>query len=101
MDHNPDRNEPEQVTFSRRRFHAARELRGLSMEGMARQCEVSARHLWYVVTRERKPSLAMLAKLRAQLGEPGWLFATGQADALRDDAAGTAAASASEGSPCR
>lgn len=80
-----DRKEPEQVTFSRRRFHAARELRGLSMEGMARQCEVSARHLWYVVTRERKPSLAMLAKLRALLGEPGWMFATGQADTLRDE----------------
>lgn len=85
MDQDPDRKEPEQVTFSRRRFHAARELRGLSMEGMARQCEVSARHLWYVVTRERKPSLAMLAKLRALLGEPGWMFATGQADTLGDE----------------
>lgn len=85
MDHNPDRKEPEQVTFSRRRFHAARELRGLSMEGMARHCEITARHLWYVVTRERKPSQAMLAKLRAQLGESGWLFATGQTDTLRDE----------------
>ena len=55
------------------------------MEGMARQCEVSARHLWYVVTRERKPSAALLGKLRALLGEPGWLFATGQADTLRDE----------------
>ena len=86
-----DRKEPEQVTFSRLRFHSVRELRGLSMEGMARQCEVSARHLWYVVTRERRPSQGLLAKLRAQLGEPGWLFATGQADTLRDEGADHAA----------
>lgn len=93
-----DCKEPEHVTFSRRRFHAARELRGLSMEGMARQCEVSARHLWYVVTRERKPSHALLAKMRALLGVPGWLFATGQADTLRDEGAGSCAA---EVAPCR
>ena len=87
MNTNNDSKTTEQITFFRRRFHSARELAGLSMEGMARQCEVSARHLWYVVTRERKPSAALLGKLRALLGEPGWLFATGQADTLRDEGA--------------
>lgn len=87
-----DRNDSEQTTFIRRRFHAARELRRLAMEGMARTCEVSARHLWYVVTGQRKPSAALFAKLRALLGESGWRFATGQADSLADDEGGRVAA---------
>jgi hypothetical protein len=33
---------------------------------------------------QRRPSAALLAKIRALLGEPGWLFATGQTDTLRD-----------------
>lgn len=85
MADNSERKQPELITFSPRRFHAARELRGLSMEGMGRQCEISARHIWYVVNQGRKPSLRVLAKLRALLGESGWLFATGQADTLHEE----------------
>lgn len=86
-----DRNDSEQITFNRRRFHAARELRGLTMEGMARTCEVSARHLWYVVTGQRKASAGVLAKLRDLLGEPGWLFASGQTETLADQGGSRAA----------
>ena len=81
---NKDRTETEQTSFSRRRFRAAVELRGLSIEGMARSCEVSARHLWYIVTGQRRPSAQLLDKVHALLGESGWLFATGQADSLRE-----------------
>lgn len=55
------------------------------MEGIARSCEVSYRHLCYVVTGQRKTSTTVLAKIRALLGEAGWLFATGSSPALRDD----------------
>lgn len=80
-----DRTYSEPLVLNRRRFRAAAELGGLSMEGMARCCGVSSRHLWYIVTGQRRPSAQVLAKLRGLLGEPGWLFATGQADALRED----------------
>jgi len=85
MAQNTDRTQTEQTSFSPRRFRAAVELRGLSVEGMARSCEISARHLWYIVNGQRRPSAHVLAQLRRLLGEPGWLFATGQADALRED----------------
>lgn len=84
MNPTSDRSQPAQ-TFYRRRFRAAVELRGLSMEGIARSCEVSYRHLSFVVTGQRKTSTAVLAKIRALLGEAGWLFATGNSPALRDD----------------
>lgn len=80
-----DRHKAAQPTFFRFRFRAAAELRGLSMEGMARTCEVSSRHFWYVVTGQRRPSGELLAKIRGLLGEPGWLFTTGQTDILHDD----------------
>ena len=87
---NSTQTEPKPKIFSRQRFHAARELRGLSMQAMAQHCDVTVRHLWYVVTQERQGSAALLAKMRAQLGEPGWTFATGQTDTLRDDGGGHA-----------
>lgn len=85
MTQTADGQQSAQPTFFRFRFRAAAELRGLSMEGMARTCEVSSRHFWYVVTGQRRPSAELLAKIRGLLGEPGWLFTTGQTDALHDD----------------
>lgn len=85
MNRTQDSHTSAQPQFLRFRFRAAADLRGLSIEGMARSCEVSARHFWYVVTSQRRPSAALLAKMRELLGEPGWLFATGQTDTLRDD----------------
>lgn len=85
MTQTQDRPDSAAPKFLRFRFRAAAELRRLSMEGMARTCEVSARHFWYVVTGQRHPSGELLAKIRGLLGEPGWLFATGQTDTLHDD----------------
>lgn len=78
--------------FFRRRFRAAVALRGLSMEGMARACEITARHFFFVVNGERAPSQDLRARLRALLGEPGWQFVTGQTDTLADGGARDAAA---------
>lgn len=85
MSHTQDRHESAQNIFSRRNFLAVAAFRELPIEGMARTCKVSARHFWYVVTGHRRPSGELLAKIRGLLGEPGWLFATGQTDSLRDE----------------
>ena len=61
------------------------------MEGMARTCEVSARHFWYVVTGQRRASNELLDKIRGLLGESGWLFATGKTSVLCDDGSDHAA----------
>lgn len=82
----------EQVHFIYRRFRAALDLRELSLEALARKANVSSRHLWFVLTGQRRPSASVLEHLRAQLGESGWLFATGQAQVLTDDGGHHAAA---------
>ena len=79
-----DRHHSEPLRFLRLRFRAAVELRGLSMEGLARACEVSVRHLFFVVNGQRIPSAELAGKIRSQIGDPGWDFATGQTDSLRD-----------------
>lgn len=89
------------INLIRRRFRAALALRDGSIEDLARQANVSTRHLHFVLGGQRLPSPLLLGTIRHALGDPGWAFATGQADTLCDDAAGTAAATASEGSPCR
>ncbi len=71
-------------TLSRRRFRAAVELRGLTVDGLARSCEVSYRHLCYVFAGQRTMTAALLAKIRDRIGESGWAFATGQTDSLID-----------------
>lgn len=79
-----DRHKSEHPIFYRFRFRAATELRGLSIDGMARTCEISTRHFWYIITGERRPSSGLLKQIRKLLGRAGWLFATGQTDALLD-----------------
>lgn len=83
--HTQDRHESAQNIFSRRNFLAAAAYFALPIEGMARTCEVSPRHLWYVITGHRRPSGELLAKLRALLGEPGWAYATGATNVLESD----------------
>lgn len=92
---NPDRAKPEPVTINYRRFKAALELRGLGVEELARQACVSSRHIWFSLRGERRPSVAVLATIRAAIGEPGWAFATGQCDSLRDEC------TVVEAQPCR
>jgi len=96
-----NRKHTEQPTFNYRRFRASLDLRGASIESVARQARVSSRHVWHVLTGRRRGSAALLDTIRGALGDPGWAFATGQTDTLRDDVTGTTAASGSAGTPCR
>lgn len=82
-----DRTKPELFNLNYRRFKAALDLRGLGVEQVARQAGVSARHVWFSLKGERRPSAAVLAHMRTAIGEPGWLFATGQTDTLDDSPA--------------
>lgn len=68
-----------------RRFRAALDLRGLSIESLARRARVSSRHVWFVLNGQRRASASVLRTLREQVGESGWRFATRQEDTLRDD----------------
>lgn len=72
------------VKFIRHRFDAALALQGRSLREMSMKTRWCARHIALVVEGEREGSAALLETLRAELGEQGWLFATGQSDALAD-----------------
>ena len=84
MDLSQARKQQEHPTFNYRRFRAALDLRGGSVEGVARQASVSSRHVWHVLTGRRRGSSALLDAIRRVLGDLGWAFATGQTDTLRD-----------------
>lgn len=92
---NTDRTKPEPLNLNYRRFKAALDLRGLGVEEVARQAGVSSRHVWFALRNERRPSAAVLAHIRAAVGEAHWAFCTGQTNTLTD------AAPASEAQPCR
>ena len=87
-----DRLSQDPLRFNPRRFRAALDIRGSSVEAIARDAQVTSRHVWFVLTHERKPSSRLLGAMRAALGDAGWAFATGQTDALHDDEARHAAA---------
>lgn len=74
-----------QPTFNLRRFRAALDIQGGSIEGLARDARVSGRHIWYFLHGKRRASANLLGIIRAALGEAGWAFATGQTDTLRDE----------------
>ena len=80
-----------QPTFNKRRVRATLNLRGLTVERLARSAKVSTRHLWFVVTNERPGGAELLAAIRRELGEEGWAFATGATDILRDLQGGASA----------
>lgn len=83
---NTDRIKPEPLNLIYRRFKAALDLRGLGVEEVARQAGVSSRHIWFALRNERRPSAAVLAHIRAAVGEAGWQFATGAVNTLTDSA---------------
>ena len=88
----PKRTKPPQPTFNLRRFRAALDLQGGSIEGLARDARVSGRHVWYFLHGKRRASANLLGIIRAALGEAGWAFATGQSDTLHDEGGRDAAA---------
>lgn len=73
-------------TLNRRRFDAALAYQGRTLNGFAaalgRWC---ARHVALVIEGKRVGSAVLLRAIREELGEPGWMFATGQADTLGDE----------------
>jgi hypothetical protein len=54
-----------------------------SLQDFCRPLPVTMRHAQFVLTGVRTGSVGLLAAIRHELGEPGWLFATGQTDTLR------------------
>src|SRR5262245_16428690 len=87
------------ITLNPLRFRAVLALRGLTLDRLARSCGVTCSHLGRVVIGERTPSAELLAKVLAQIGEPGWRFVTGQADMLFDVGPAGASAVVSQVSP--
>lgn len=81
-----------QPTFNLRRFRAALDLQGGSIEGLARDARVSGRHVWYFLHGKRRASANLLGIIRAALGEAGWAFAVGETDTLHDEGGRDAAA---------
>lgn len=60
-------------------------LRRRKLPEVAEAGGVSSRHLDYVIGGQRPGSQRVYEALRDALGPAGWLFATGQADALADE----------------
>ena len=85
------RTETDPPAFNLRRLRAALDIRGGSVEAIARDAKLSSRHVWFCINRERRPTDRLLGIIRAALGEPGWAFATGQTDTLRDEGVSHAA----------
>lgn len=86
------RTETDPPAFNLRRLRAALDLRGGSVEAIARDANRSSRHVWFCLNRQRRPSDRLLGIIRAALGEAGWSFATGQTNLLRDEESDHAAA---------
>jgi len=86
------RTETDPPAFNLRRLRAALDLRGGSVEAIARDAKLTSRHVWFCLNRERRATDRLLGIIRAAIGESGWAFATGQTDALRDEGASDGAA---------
>lgn len=80
----PKRTKRPQPTFNLRRFRAALDLRGETVEDVARAAQVSTRHIWYCLNGQRRASSRLLGVISATLGESGFAFATCQTDSLID-----------------
>ena len=87
-----ERTKPPQPTINLRRFRAALDIRGGTIEGLARDARVSGRHVWYFLHGKRRASANLLCVIRTALGASGWDFATGQTDSLHDEGGDHAAA---------
>ena len=83
---NTDRQTSDHLTLIYRRFRAALDLRELGVEDIARQARVSARHVWFVLKGERRPSANLLSTIRDAVGVDAWAWVCGETDVLRDTA---------------
>ena len=86
------RTETDPPAFNLRRLRAALDIRGGSVEAIAREAKLSSRHVWFCLNHERRATDRLLGIIRAAVGEAGWAFATGQTDSLRDEGGSDGAA---------
>ena len=86
-------NESKPQELNRRRFDAAIAYQGHSLSSFATALgRWTPQHIAYVAAGNRQGSAALYAAIRQALGEPAWLWVTGQTDALRDEGGRDAAA---------
>lgn len=71
--------------FHYNRLKSVLALRGRSFESLCEALPVHERHAYFVLTNQRRGSVRLLAEIQAQVGDPGWLFITGQTDLLCDE----------------
>lgn len=78
----PTDNETTAERFILPRLKAVLALKELTLHSLARRLDVSERHLWFVVTGERRPSERVRQGIKRVLGQDGWQFACGHIDTL-------------------
>jgi len=67
------------------RLKAALSVQRRTICDLTKTLPVTHRHAVFVFLGERRGSAALYAAIRQELGEPAWLWVTGQCDALRDE----------------
>ncbi len=81
-----EQNKPKPQKLSRRRFDAAIAYQGHSLSSfVAALGRWTPQHIAHVAAGNRQGSAALYAAIRQALGEPAWLWVTGQTDTLRDE----------------
>ena len=78
------------IRFQFHRLKAALSLRERALQDFWRSLPVSQRHAQFVLCGQRRGSHKLHDAIRRTLGEPAWLFVTGQTDTLRDEGGGNA-----------
>lgn len=87
-----EHNEPKPQKLNRRRFDAVIAHQGRSLSRFAAALgRWTPQHIAHVAAGDRQGSAALYAAIRQALGEPAWLWVTGQTDSLRDEGASDAA----------
>lgn len=90
MSHVDGGHESRTSRFQFHRLKAALALQKRTLCELTARLRVTHRHAHFVLSGERGGSAALLRAVREELGEPAWLFVTGQADTLRDEGGGHA-----------
>lgn len=79
-------NKPKPQKMNRRRFDAAIAYQGQSLSSFAAALgRWTPQHIAHVAAGNRQGSAALYAAIRQELGEPAWLWVTGESDILRDE----------------
>jgi hypothetical protein len=73
------------VGFQFHRLKAALALQKRTLCELTAQLPVTHRHAHFVLSGERVGSAYLCEAIRRALGEPAWLFVTGQSHTLRDE----------------